>query len=192
MFDEDICKFLTINISKLNFWLVICIAKNLIWTTLKMIFSIFRFLRTLRFQIFKYCPNHTSFVVQGHISYLHCLYLHMAASRRLGEGSCPGSPALVWPQPVSVPDVPPSQSYVLPDTSADRNSTETTLWGDSPLKTTHNTTSLLHFTLIPMKRKYNGAVSKYNGGIHHKHKLLKNMNTGMYFEACSKYKILGI
>ncbi len=26
-----------------NFWLVICIAKNLIWTTLKVIFSIFRF-----------------------------------------------------------------------------------------------------------------------------------------------------
>ncbi len=36
-------KFPTVNISKLNFWLVICIAKNLIWTTLKMIFSIFWF-----------------------------------------------------------------------------------------------------------------------------------------------------
>ncbi len=35
--------FLTINISKRNFWLVICIAKNFIWTSLKMIFSIFRF-----------------------------------------------------------------------------------------------------------------------------------------------------
>ncbi len=57
------CKFLTVNISKLNFWLVICIAKNFIWTTLKVIFSIFRFFCTLRFQIFKYCPiitNHTS------------------------------------------------------------------------------------------------------------------------------------
>ncbi len=57
------CKFPTINISKLNFWLVICIAKNFIWTTLKMIFSIFRFFCTLRFQIYKYCPiitNHTS------------------------------------------------------------------------------------------------------------------------------------
>ncbi len=57
------CKFLTVNISKLNFWLVICIAKNFIWTTLKMIFSIFRFFCTLRFQIYKYCPiitNHTS------------------------------------------------------------------------------------------------------------------------------------
>ncbi len=28
-------------ISKLNFWLVICIAKNFIWTTLKAIFSVF-------------------------------------------------------------------------------------------------------------------------------------------------------
>ncbi len=56
-------KFPTVNISKLNFWLLICIAKNFIWTTLKMIFSIFRFFCTLRFQIFKYCPiktNHTS------------------------------------------------------------------------------------------------------------------------------------
>ncbi len=33
---------------KLNFWSVICI-KNLIWTTLKMIFSIFRFFCILRF-----------------------------------------------------------------------------------------------------------------------------------------------
>ncbi len=39
MFHEDICKFPTINISKLNFSLVICIAKNFIWTTLKVIFS---------------------------------------------------------------------------------------------------------------------------------------------------------
>ncbi len=57
------CEFPTVNISKLNFWLVICIAKNFIWTTLKMIFSIFWFFCTLRFQIFKYCPiitNHTS------------------------------------------------------------------------------------------------------------------------------------
>ncbi len=34
-------KFPTVNISKHNFWLVICIAKNFIWTTLKMIFSIY-------------------------------------------------------------------------------------------------------------------------------------------------------
>ncbi len=38
------CKFITINISKLNFCLVICIAKNFIWTTLKAIFSVFRFI----------------------------------------------------------------------------------------------------------------------------------------------------
>ncbi len=59
--------FPTVNISKLNFWLVICIAKNFIWTTLKVIFSIFRFFCTLRFSnsciSAKYCPiitNHTS------------------------------------------------------------------------------------------------------------------------------------
>ncbi len=33
--------FPTVNISKLNFVFVICIAKNFIWTTLKAIFSIF-------------------------------------------------------------------------------------------------------------------------------------------------------
>ncbi len=48
--------FLTINTAKLNFWLLICIDKNFIWTTLKMIFSIFRFCCTLIFQIYKYCP----------------------------------------------------------------------------------------------------------------------------------------
>ncbi len=50
MFHEDMCTFSTLNISKLNFLLVICIANNLIFCT-------------LRFQIFKYCPiitNHTS------------------------------------------------------------------------------------------------------------------------------------
>ncbi len=40
--------FLTVNISKLHFWLVICIAKNFIWTALKAIFSIFRFFCTPR------------------------------------------------------------------------------------------------------------------------------------------------
>ncbi len=38
------CKCPTVNISKLNFWLVISyITKKFIWTTLKSIFSIFRF-----------------------------------------------------------------------------------------------------------------------------------------------------
>ncbi len=70
-------KFPTVNISKLNFWLVICIAKNFIWTTLKMIFSIFRFFCTLRFQIFKYCPiitNHTS---------MERLFIHLSDSKKL-------------------------------------------------------------------------------------------------------------
>ncbi len=52
--------FPIINISLNNYWLVICIAKNFILTTLKMIFSIFRCFCTPRFQIFKYCPNHTT------------------------------------------------------------------------------------------------------------------------------------
>ncbi len=49
-------------IYKLNFWLVIYIAKNLIWTTLKAIFSIFRFFfsSVSRFSnsciSAKYCP----------------------------------------------------------------------------------------------------------------------------------------
>ncbi len=43
--------FSTVNISKLTFWLVLCI-KNFIWTTLKVIFSIFRFFCTLIVQIF--------------------------------------------------------------------------------------------------------------------------------------------
>ncbi len=47
------CKFPTVNISKLNFLLVICIAKNCIWTNLKVIFPIFLYICTLRFQIFK-------------------------------------------------------------------------------------------------------------------------------------------
>ncbi len=49
------CTFPAVNISKLNFWLVICICivKDIVWTTLKAIFSIFRFVCTLRFQIFK-------------------------------------------------------------------------------------------------------------------------------------------
>ncbi len=35
-------QFPTVNISKLNVWYVICIAKHFIWTTLKAIISIFR------------------------------------------------------------------------------------------------------------------------------------------------------
>ncbi len=57
------CTFPTVNISKLIFFLLICISKKFIWTTLKMIFSIFIYFCTLRFQIFKYCPiitNHAS------------------------------------------------------------------------------------------------------------------------------------
>ncbi len=63
------CNFPTVIISKPNFWLVICIAMNLIWTTLKAIFSIFRFVSFFapsdsRFTnsclSAKYCPNNTN------------------------------------------------------------------------------------------------------------------------------------
>ncbi len=66
MFHEDIC---TVNISKLNFWLVICIAKNFIWTTLKAIFSIFWFFCTLRFQIFQILSYHNKPYINGKIIY---------------------------------------------------------------------------------------------------------------------------
>ncbi len=105
MFHEDILVHIcTVNISKMYFWLVICLAKNFIWTTLKAIVSIFRFFlhpQIPDFQIVVYlsqilpCTNHTSmeslfiqlsylnfenmtlmtgFVVQGHICIL-CLCL---------------------------------------------------------------------------------------------------------------------
>ncbi len=69
------CKCPTVNISKRNFWFVICIAKNLIWTTLKAIFSIFGFFYTLRFQIFKYLclslilSDHNKPYINGKIMY---------------------------------------------------------------------------------------------------------------------------
>ncbi len=56
----------TVNISKLNFWSVICIAKNFIWATLKEIFSIFRLCLHLQIpvlylsQILSNPTNHTS------------------------------------------------------------------------------------------------------------------------------------
>jgi len=48
------CKFPTVNISKPNFWLNNMHGWELHWTTLKVIFSIFRFSCTFRFQIFSY------------------------------------------------------------------------------------------------------------------------------------------
>ncbi len=63
MFHEDIC---TVNISKLNFWLLICIAKNFIWTTLKMIFLIFDFFSPSDFPILSY---HNKPYINGNIIY---------------------------------------------------------------------------------------------------------------------------
>ncbi len=84
------CKSPTVNISKLNFWLVICIAKDFIWTTLKVIFSIFRFFCTLRFRFshscisVKYCPiitNHTS--VES-LSLFSFQMMHKSQFRKIG------------------------------------------------------------------------------------------------------------
>ncbi len=94
------CKYPTVNISKNNFGLVMCFAKNLIWTTLKAIFSIFRFEipdlsqmfslnktyinGKLIYSAFRLCMNlnikkwtlMTDFVVQGHI-WFHAMYIHV-------------------------------------------------------------------------------------------------------------------
>ncbi len=53
MFHEDILYISYGKYQNFIFVLVICIAKNFISTNLKAIFSIFRFICTLRFQIFK-------------------------------------------------------------------------------------------------------------------------------------------
>ncbi len=57
-----LCKFPTVNISKCIFLLVICIAVNFIWTTLKANISIFLHPQILDFQIVVSRPNivHTS------------------------------------------------------------------------------------------------------------------------------------
>ncbi len=75
--------FLTINISTLNFWFVIFIAKNFIWTILKVIFSIFYFFAPSdsRFSNScisdKYCPiitNHTS--MESWCMFRWCIHLN--------------------------------------------------------------------------------------------------------------------
>ncbi len=59
------CKCPTINISTLNFLLVICITKEFIWTTVKAIFSIFEFFFVLDRQI----PDFTIVVSRPNIFY---------------------------------------------------------------------------------------------------------------------------
>ncbi len=52
-------KFPTLNISKLNFWLEICIAENLVWTILKAISQYLVFLPPYisDIQVVVYRPN---------------------------------------------------------------------------------------------------------------------------------------
>ncbi len=106
--------FPTINISKLNYWLVICIAKNFIWTTLKAIFSIFFiFLHPqipdfpilsyhnkpyingkIIYSAFRWCINlnskkltlMTGFVVQGHILLAHLIKNPSNTHKRSWDG----------------------------------------------------------------------------------------------------------
>ncbi len=63
------CTFLTVNISKLHLWLVICIAKNFIWTTLKMIFLIFRCFAPSDFQIVASQSDPNTPYIHGNIIY---------------------------------------------------------------------------------------------------------------------------
>ncbi len=71
----------TVNISKLNYWLVICMALNLIWTTLKMIFSILIFFACSDSRILpKYCPiitNHTSIGKLIYSAFRGCINLNL-------------------------------------------------------------------------------------------------------------------
>ncbi len=63
------CKFPTVNISKLNFWVVICIAENFIWTNLNGDFlniSIFMHPQIPDFQILS---NHNKPYINGKIIY---------------------------------------------------------------------------------------------------------------------------
>ncbi len=70
-----LCKFPTVNISKRIFVLVICIAKNFIWSTLKVFFFAPSDSRLSNSCISGKCINlnfekytlMTGFVVQGHI-----------------------------------------------------------------------------------------------------------------------------
>ncbi len=80
------CKCINVNRSKLHFILVICFAKNLIWTKLKAIFSIFRFVCTNRFQTFKQSylgqilSYHNKPYINGkliHSAFVWCIHLHL-------------------------------------------------------------------------------------------------------------------
>ncbi len=62
------CKCSMVNISKLNFWLLICI-ENFIWTTLKMIFSIFRFFLHPQIPDLQILSDHNKPYINGNIIY---------------------------------------------------------------------------------------------------------------------------
>ncbi len=94
MFHEDILYISILNISKHNFWLVICIAKNLIWTTLKATFCNLRFriFKSLyRGQIFSY-PNRSINQMKA-LSSFQIMYKSQFQKNDLYDWFCgPGSP----------------------------------------------------------------------------------------------------
>ncbi len=61
-----LCTFPSVNISKRNFLFVICIARNFIWTTLKEIFSIFRFFLYPQISDFQIVASQPNFVQTIH------------------------------------------------------------------------------------------------------------------------------
>ncbi len=73
-------KFPNVNRSKLNLWLVICIAKDLIWTTLKAIFCLDFFVPldcrySNRCILTKSCPNKP--YINGKFTFRLCIHLNM-------------------------------------------------------------------------------------------------------------------
>ncbi len=70
-------KFPTINILKLSFWLVTCIAKNFIWTTLNVIFSIFRFFAPSDSRFSNSCISAKYFPILTNHTSLESLFIQM-------------------------------------------------------------------------------------------------------------------
>ncbi len=78
------CKCITVNISKLHFWLLICITENFIWTNLRLFFQYLDFFAASDSRVSnscisaKYCPiltNHTSIIYYLFIQLSDDLYI---------------------------------------------------------------------------------------------------------------------
>ncbi len=91
MFHEDIWYISNSKYIKTYFWLVVCIAKNLIWTTLKVIFSVFRFFLHLQIPDFQIVVSRTNIVlsnkpyINGKFIYSDNVYISI--KKNCGPGS---------------------------------------------------------------------------------------------------------